>query len=285
MEPSKTSTLDKAEPELRSWASKRSPADEELLRDDSTSAQKGRFLVRKQVKEGKTLPSFVRFVTRPFTLKTLPKLSQYTVQQGGILHLSDACLRGIGQVFFCNSPLSGATFFVAVLASAPRTAAMLVLSVASATTFAKVMDFDPGLLASGIWGYNAALLGCALSVFCWGADDQPVSTALTLALGLIFGSCMTVIFTSATARVLVPQGVTPLTFPFQLATWIWLLGVQQWGHVTASYAPVPSLLRTVDASFGLNETAATVSAKPFHSYEPGLLVQGVFKALLIYGKC
>ena len=92
---------------------------------------------------------------------------------------------------------------------------------------------------------------------------------------------MTVIFTGVMARVLVPQGVTPLTFPFQLATWTWLLGVQQWGHVTANYAPVPSLLRTVDASFGVNATAAKVSANPCHfqSYEPALIVQAVFSGI------
>ena len=270
-----------SELELRSWALTRSQKDESVLRDHSTNAQEEKFLVRKQIKDAKAIPLLFSLLKRPFTLKTLPKLSQYTLKQGGILHLLDACLRGIGQVFFCNSPLSGAMFLVAVIASAPRTAAMLVLGVVSATIFAKVMNYDPGLLASGIWGYNAALLGCALSVFGWGTDDSSVSIVWMLTLGVVFGSFLTVIFTSAAARVLVPQGVTPLTFPFQLATWAWLLAVQQWGHVTSSNAPTPSFVRTVDTSLGLNATSEIISAKPFQpqSYDPGLLARGVFSGI------
>jgi urea transporter len=203
--------------------------------------------MRESIIESFEKTSFERNESDPplFPLKTLPQVSKWTASRGGVLHLLDASLRGIGQVFFCNSPVSGAMFLLAVLVSDLKMAALLVLAVASATAFAKAMEFDSGLLAAGIWGYNSALLGCALSVFSWGSNYPPhtetLSTVFLLGLGVMGGACMTVIVTGAVARLLVPQGITPLTFPFQLVTWVWLLGAQQWGHVTARSSPLPKL--------------------------------------------
>ena len=58
--------------------------------------------------------SFERNESDPplFPLKTLPQVSKWTASRGGVLHLLDASLRGIGQVFFCNSPVSGGMFLL-----------------------------------------------------------------------------------------------------------------------------------------------------------------------------
>jgi urea transporter len=222
-----------------------------------------------------------------FPLKTLPQVSQWTTKRGGGLHLLDASLRGIGQVFFCNSPVSGGMFLLAVLVSDPKMAALLVLAVASATAFAKAMGFDSGLLAAGIWGYNSALLGCALSVFSWGNNYPPeaelLSTVFLLGLGVIGGACMTVIVTGAVARLLVPQGITPLTFPFQLVAWMWLLGAQQWGHVTARFSPRPSLQINMNTTAAVNGTAAVEYSVPtpfqVQVYDPARILLAAFSGI------
>jgi urea transporter len=258
-------------PEIRSWASARKPAEHQLLDDTNSSTNKG-FLIQRRKADQTVLSSTSRLLASVFAFKTLPWVSQYAIKRGGALPLIDASLRGIGQVFFCNSPLSGITFLVAVFVSNPLMAALLILGVFSATAFAKIMDYDPGLLASGIWGYNGALLGCALSVFTLGGNEVS-STILMLMFGVIGGGCMTVVFTSAAARILVPQGITPLTFPFQLVTWMWLLGTQQWSHVTAIHSPIPSLQIHVN-----NGTAST---KPFQAqiYEPTSVVKAAFSGI------
>ena len=176
-------TQTEEEPELRSWASARKPPEHQLLDDTTSSKSKGFFIHRE--KEGRTVfHSIFRLLSSFFAFKTLPWVSQYAIKRGGALPFIDASLRGIGQVFFCNSPLSGITFLVAVFVSNPLMAVLLILGVFSATAFAKIMDYDPGLLASGIWGYNGALLGCALSVFSLGGNE--VSTILMLVFGVIF---------------------------------------------------------------------------------------------------
>ena len=49
--------------------------------------------------------------------RTLPKLGIAASRRGGIVSFIDACLRSFGQVFFQNSPVSGALFIIALLAS------------------------------------------------------------------------------------------------------------------------------------------------------------------------
>jgi len=54
--------------------------------------------------------------------------------------------------------------------------------------------------------------------------------------------CNCVVLTSAIASVNVPKGITPLTFPFQLTTWWWLLAAQKWTQIGGTFAPVPAII-------------------------------------------
>ena len=202
-------------------------------------------------------------------LGTMPLLAGWVAERGAVVKLVAYCLRGIGQVFFCNNPVSGLLFTVAVLSSSWRVACLMILGVVSSTLCAWACQFDRSLLASGIWGYNGALVGCALAVFCYVPSDDTAgaavcsnahSTVWTI-VGIIFGACLSVFLTSMSATALVPRGLTPLTFPFQLSTWIWMLAAQHWQGAGLSGAPVPELMaasaRASSAVSGANGTSIT----------------------------
>jgi urea transporter/ankyrin repeat protein len=186
-----------------------------------------------------------RWPIRISPFRTLPKFGIAASKRGGIVSFVDACLRSFGQVFFQNSPVSGALFIVALLASStPVMAAVAVLAVVSANLFSIVFEYDAGLRSSGIWGYNASLVGCGLTVFMWSAADpsKSPSDAFSILFAVPFLSCVCVMLTSSVASILVPKGITPLTFPFQLTTWWWLLAAQKWTQIGGTFAPVPAII-------------------------------------------
>ena len=94
-------------------------------------------------------------------------------------------------------------------------------------------------------------------------SDEPFTPTMLLVLGVICMACFSVIVAAAIARLIVPVGLTPLTFPFQVSTWLWLLGAQAWGHVTTMYAPDPVLM----------DPAAHFET---HSYDAAQMVEACF---------
>ena len=80
-------------------------------------------------------------------------------------------LVGMGQVVFCNSPVSGAIIIGGLFASdlatgsTPWLGAMSVLSLATATAAARICSIDDDMVSNGLASYNGALVGCAFAVF------------------------------------------------------------------------------------------------------------------------
>ena len=72
---------------------------------------------------------------------------------------------GMGQVVFCNSPLSGALITAGLAVGDPCLAGLALLGCGSATATARLMSLDAAAIQSGLFGYNGALVGCAFSVF------------------------------------------------------------------------------------------------------------------------
>jgi urea transporter len=191
----------------------------------------------------------------------------------------------VGQVVFQNSPITGIFGLAGYFTTSVQMAVYAILGVVTATVFASALRLDSGLLRAGIWGYNGCLVGAALALFA-GPGEGAVDTAV-LIVSVVVVSSFSVCLTSALASVLVPNGITPLTFPFQLSTWWYLAAAQQWNHVTMhdslptrfmqpngtaivpqSYEP----LRVVDATFA--GIAETFLASKWHS---GLLhLIGIF---------
>lgn len=73
--------------------------------------------------------------------------------------------RGIGQVFFQESALTGLLFAAGIAVSSPRMALGAVVGTAIGTATAWMLKFDKSELHAGIYGFNAALVGIAALFF------------------------------------------------------------------------------------------------------------------------
>lgn len=73
--------------------------------------------------------------------------------------------RGIGQVIFLNSPMSGAVILGGLAVSNPYLASLGALGAVTATATAKGAGLDNQALKDGLWAYNGCLIGCAAAVF------------------------------------------------------------------------------------------------------------------------
>ena len=93
---------------------------------------------------------------------------------------ADECLRGVGQVVFCNSPASGAMILGALAVGDPWLAVNAAVGAASATAAARGAGLDAGATSAGLFGYNGCLVGCAFSVFL---GAPPVTTLAATVVG------------------------------------------------------------------------------------------------------
>ncbi|OQR99943.1 urea transporter [Achlya hypogyna] len=197
---------------------------------------------------------------RAACLRTLPRLQSYT-HAHPVLEFVDACLRGIGQTTFQNSPLTGLLFLVAFSLSTRghRLVLFALIGVASGTSFSKLMGLDRSLRSAGLHGYNAALVGCAVHTFFH--SDVFVGTAVVVIVGL---SVVTVLLAAATAAAL-PPGLPTLTFPFQAAMWLYALGSQLYPRLQVmDLAPQRFVINT------------TISAAP---YDTTSVVHAIFAGI------
>lgn len=154
------------------------------------------------------------------------------------LRFVDMNLRGAGQVMFQDNPLSGALFLLAIAwgAFAGGTpgiflAGLVALLIATATAI--VLRLDRDALGAGLYGYNALLVGLALSVFIAPGPERWAFVAI--------GAVASVVATVGTANALKPFELAALTFPFVLVTWILLLASYGFAGLSGAGLPSPAL--------------------------------------------
>jgi urea transporter len=143
--------------------------------------------------------------------------------------------RGIGQVMFQESALTGALFTLGIALSSPLMAAGLVAGAAIGTAVARALKFDRAEVAAGIYGFNAALVGIASFFFF---QPGPAS------VGLMLGGCVVATLVTYAMRRHVP--FPTYTTPFIVTTWaVFFLG-RAMGAVPVTDYPllVPNLPTT-----------------------------------------
>lgn len=122
--------------------------------------------------------------------------------------------RGIGQIWFQESALTGALFALGIAISSPIMAAGIVVGAAIGTAVAYALKFDRGELLAGIYGFNPALVGIATLFFF-----QPGAASL----GLLVAGCVAATVLTRLARQSVP--FPTYTAPFVVTTWaVFFLG-------------------------------------------------------------
>jgi urea transporter len=151
------------------------------------------------------------------------------------LHFIDINLRAIGQVMFQDNPLTGLLFLIAigwgsVAGGMPQVVIAGVVAVIVSTLTAQWLRVDAASLKAGLYGYNGVLVGMALATFL---PAGPLLWAY-----VVLGAVVSVVAMLAIANVTKPLGVSALTFPFVLVTWILLLASHGLGGLQPPAAPV-----------------------------------------------
>jgi urea transporter len=156
------------------------------------------------------------------------------VASSSFLRFVDNVLRGVGQVMFQDNPLTGLLFLAAIgwgsyAAAVPQVSIAGLVAVIVATLTAEWLHTDRAALNSGLYGYNAYLLGLALATFL---APGPLLWAY-----VVLGAAVSVIVMLGTANALQPWGVSALTFPFVLTTWILLLATYGFSGLAGTALP------------------------------------------------
>lgn len=170
-----------------------------------------------------------------------------------------AVLRGIGQVFFQENALTGLCFTLGLAASSPMMALGAVVGSALGYATARVARCDPGEIAAGICGFNAALVGIA--TFFFFRPGVP-SVALMLV------GCPVATLLTRQMRRYVP--FPTYTTPFIVTTWvIYFLGKAMGAAPIVGY---PALVPNPPLPFVVEATAHGVGQVMFQgSLWAGLL--------------
>ncbi|WP_367404901.1 urea transporter [Kocuria marina] len=111
-------------------------------------------------------------------------LSQNLPEQYQALSILDGSLRGVGQIFLMNNPLSGLLLVVAVATASPWGALLFLGGSLVGTLTALLLGMPRGLWRAGLYGFNGALVGILGPVFLAGDWNLWVAVFTLLAAAL-----------------------------------------------------------------------------------------------------
>lgn len=124
--------------------------------------------------------------------------------------------KSISQVYLIENFWTGVLFVVAIAISSIRSAGFAVIGSVIGLGAALVFGAGAGATASGLYGFSAVLTAMAVgSAF----DKLSFRAVLYAALATVF----TVVVQAALNTALSPLGIPPLTFPYVLTMWLFLL--------------------------------------------------------------
>jgi urea transporter len=130
--------------------------------------------------------------------------------------LAPSLLKDVSEVFLLGNSVTGVLILVALAVNSLWAAGFAAAGAVVSTLLALWFGASGNAVAVGLYGFSAVLAAVALgSVFY--RPSWPV--ALYTLLGVVF----TVVIHAALSTALAPVGVPPLTAPFVLATWLFLL--------------------------------------------------------------
>ncbi|HWL48098.1 MAG TPA: urea transporter [Sphingomonadaceae bacterium] len=144
--------------------------------------------------------------------------------------IARAWLTNVSQVFFIDDPVSGALILTGLALHSRWCAALAAAGSAIGVAAALAAQADPVLLAHGLLGYSAVLTAPAVGCIFMAPSARTLGYALLAAL-------FTMIVQGAVASFVQMAGLPPFTFPFVLATWLFLLAWRSHPRDGAETAP------------------------------------------------
>lgn len=140
-------------------------------------------------------------------------------------------LRGVGQVVFQNSWLSGLIILAAILYNSWIYFAMCLVGTIAATATAVAFRADRALISSGLYGFNGALVALALVAFTSADFRTGAIPSAHMFVYVLFAAAMTSVVFNAISYLLQPYKVAALTMPFVLTGWLFLFAVLKFANI------------------------------------------------------
>jgi urea transporter len=176
--------------------------------------------------------------TMPWVTSYIERKIPFDPLQRSLLFIQ-RCFRGMSQVYFQNNPLSGMLIFAAMLIQSTRVAVYGLVGVVCGNASAYALGFNRDLLNSGLFGYNAFLVGLAIATFDNSSKHYGYSAGAFI-WTIIMSTFSSVIFVSL-GKLLVPYKSPPLTFPFNIATILFLIATSEMTRVNVGPVREPEL--------------------------------------------
>ena len=148
---------------------------------------------------------------------TMPALGE-RAQHIPVVGFLEYCLRGIGQVVFMNSPITGLFIMAAMWIYDPWFGFAGTIGVIASTLAALAMGFDRGAIHAGLYGFNGVLVGLALALFL-----TPQWDALVTAWIVVLSAASSVLMAALAAAFGSAWGVPPFTLAFNTITLLFLI--------------------------------------------------------------
>lgn len=122
--------------------------------------------------------------------------------------------RGLGQIMLQENAVTGCFFLAGIFYGSVVMGVATFIAVLVGTITAKILGYDSKNTAKGLYGFNAALVGAALSFYF-----EPV---FVLWLILVIGAAMTVVL----QHWFLARKISVFTLPFILITWLMMFLIQ-----------------------------------------------------------
>ena len=148
---------------------------------------------------------------------TMPALGEKT-HNIPVVGFLEYCLRGVGQVVFMNSPLTGLFIVAAMWIFDPWVGFAGTLGVIASTLAAHALGIDRGLIHAGLYGFNGVLVGLALATFLTPAWD-----VLVIVWIIVLSAASSVLMGALAAVFVGVLGVPPFTLAFNTITLLFLI--------------------------------------------------------------
>ena len=120
----------------------------------------------------------------------------------------DPYLKGIGQIMLQENSITGFIFLFGIFLNSPLMALGLLVGTIVGTLTAQLLKYDKGNINSGLYGFNAALVGIAMLVF--------FDSSILVWIGIIVLSALSTVMMNFCLQKKIPI----FTFPFILLVWI-----------------------------------------------------------------
>lgn len=143
----------------------------------------------------------------------------------------DSVLRGIGQVFLQNNPLTGLLFLIGIFLSGWTVGLYALLGTIVATATALVLGVKRESVWKGLYGYNGTLTALALALY--------LQHNLIMPVYVIAASIFSAIVTAAIHDVFKAGHFPMLTAPFVVTAWLFVAAILSFGRLAAAHPLAP----------------------------------------------